>query len=148
MRLLTYVSFTLLCTIINVKAKKNVLFLVADDMRPQLGAYYGPDFPSPIYPRMITPNLDKLASKSLLLKRAHVQLALCSPSRTSFLTGRRPDTTHVYDLQTYWRKSTGNFTTIPQYFKQNGYHTVGMGKIFQSGAASGRSDPISWSEPY
>lgn len=138
----------MLCTIKNVKAKKNVLFLVADDMRPQVGAYYGPDFPSPIYPKMHTPNLDKLASKSLLLKRAHAQQAVCSPSRTSLLTGRRPDTTHVYDLVTYWRKSGGNFTTIPEYFKQNGYHTVGMGKIFHPGVASDRDDPISWSEPY
>lgn len=146
MRLVTYVYF-MLCSIVNGQAKKNVLFLVADDMRPQIGAYDGSDFPSPISPKMHTPNLDKLASKSLLLKRAYVQLALCAPSRTSFLTGRRPDTTHIYDLFTYWRKSGGNFTTLPQYFKQNGYHTVSLGKIFHTGSSSGYDDPISWSEP-
>ena len=129
--------------------RMNVLFLVADDMRPQLGAYYGPDFPSPIHPKMVSPNLDRLASRSLLLKRAYTQQAVCSPSRTSLLTSRRPDTTHVYDLHTYWRKSGGNFTTIPQYFKENGYHTIGMGKIFHPGmSASGEDDPISWSEAY
>lgn len=126
----------------------NVLFLVADDMRPQLGAYYGPDFPSPSHPKMHTPNLDFLASRSLLLKRAHVQQSVCSPSRTSLLTGRRPDTTHVYDLHSYFRNVGGNFTTLPEYFKQNGYTTIGMGKIFHPGHASGHDDPVSWSEPY
>ena len=139
---------TLLSTINTVGGRRNVLFLVADDMRPELGAYAGKDFPSPIHPTMHSPNLDKLASKSLLLKRAYCQQAVCSPSRTSLLTGRRPDTTHVYDLQTYWRKSGGNFTTIPQYFKENGYVSIGMGKIFHPGIASDHDDPISWSAPY
>lgn len=53
--------------------KMNVLFLVSDDMRPELGAYLGSDFPSPTYPDMKTPYLDSLASRSLLLKRAYVQ---------------------------------------------------------------------------
>jgi hypothetical protein len=65
-----------------------------------LSSYNGRDFPSSIHPPMFTPNLDALAAKSLLLKRAYVQQALCSPSRTSVLTGRRPDTTHVYGLHT------------------------------------------------
>ena len=60
----------------NVLSKKNVLFLVADDMRPQINAYEGPDFPSQIHPKMHTPNLDALAAKSLLLKRAYVQQAV------------------------------------------------------------------------
>ena len=111
-------------------AKMNVLFFVSDDMRPELNSYLGPDFPSPVHPKMHSPNLDMLASKSLVLKRAYVQQAVCSPSRTSLLTGRRPDTTHVYDLVKYFRKVGGNFTTIPQHFKDNGYMSVGMGKIF------------------
>ncbi|KAL4239664.1 hypothetical protein ACF0H5_000470 [Mactra antiquata] len=130
-------------------ANKNVLFLVSDDMRQEIGAYLGPYFPSPVHPKMHTPSLDALASKSLLLKRAYVQQALCSPSRTALLTGRRPDTTHVYDLDHYFRKVGGNFTTLPEYFKQNGYSTIGMGKIFHPGkAASDFDDPISWTEPY
>ena len=128
-------------------ARINVLFLVADDMRVQLGSYDGKYFSSSVHPPMYTPNLDKLASKGLLLKRAYVQQAVCSPSRTSLLTGRRPDTTHVYDLTNYWRDVGGNFTTLPQCFKNNGYLTVGMGKIFHEGAASGHDDPISWSRP-
>lgn len=110
--------------------RKNVLFLVSDDMRPELTCYSGPDFPTPVHPNMHSPYLDALAAKSLLLKRAYVQQAVCSPSRTSLLTGRRPDTTHVYDLTHYFRNVGGNFTTIPQYFKENGYLSVGMGKIF------------------
>lgn len=128
--------------------KKNVLFLVADDMRPQLGAYRGKYYPAPVSPKMHTPNLDALAARSLLLERAYVQEALCSPSRTSLLTGRRPDTTHIYTIGPYFRKVGGNFTTLPEYFKVNGYTSVGMGKVFHPGKASGGDDPISWSEPY
>ncbi|XP_041362832.1 iduronate 2-sulfatase-like [Gigantopelta aegis] len=126
----------------------NVLFLVSDDLRPQLGMYNGPSAPSSVHPPMHTPALDALSRRSLLLKRAYVQEALCSPSRTSFLTGRRPDTTHVYDLTHYFRHVGGNFTTIPQYFKMYGYRTIGVGKIFHSGRASGYDDPISWTDPY
>ena len=128
--------------------RRNVLFLVSDDMRPEIGAYLGPDFPTSIHPKMHTPNLDRLASRSLLLKKAYVQMAVCSPSRTSLLTGRRPDTTRVHDLTQYWRQVAGNFTTIPQYFKNHGYSSIGMGKIFHPGRASGHDDPVSWTEKY
>ena len=126
----------------------NILFLASDDMRPEIGAYLASDFPSPVHPDIHTPNLDKLAKQSLLLKRAYVQQAVCSPSRTSLLTGRRPDTTHVHDLIRYFRQVAGNFTTIPQYFKEHGYSTAGSGKIFHPGQASGGDDPPSWTEPY
>ena len=62
------------------------------------------------------------------------QQAICCPTRSSFLTGRRPDTTKVWDLKTYWREAGGNFTTLPQIFRENGYWTVGMGK----GACDGK----------
>ena len=128
--------------------RKNVLFLVADDLRVQLGSYEGSYFASSVHPNMYTPNLDKLATKSMVLKRAYVQQAVCAPSRTSLLTGRRPDTTLVWDLASYWRNVSGNFTTIPQYFKNHGYTSIGMGKIFHPGAASGFDDPLSWSRSY
>lgn len=142
------VVYCLLLATSPVNCKKNVLFFVSDDMRPEITCYHGKDFPSPVHPSMHTPNLDALASKSLLLKRAYVQQAVCAPSRTSLLTGRRPDTTHVYDLVHNWREVGGNFTTIPQFFKQNGYITAGMGKIFHPGSSSAHDDPISWSLPY
>jgi len=101
--------------------RKNVLLLISDDLRPEIGAY-GAKY-------MSTPNLDRLASHSAVLRRAYVQEAVCSPSRTSMLTGRRPDTTRVHDLIHYWRQVAGNFTTLPEYFKQHGYKTAGIGKV-------------------
>jgi len=100
---------------------KNVLLIISDDLRPDIGAYD--------VKHMITPNLDRLASRSVVLRRAYVQQAVCSPSRTSMLTGRRPDTTRVHDLIHYWRQVAGNFTTLPEYFKQHGYKTAGIGKV-------------------
>ncbi|XP_060588984.1 iduronate 2-sulfatase-like [Ruditapes philippinarum] len=121
---------------------------MADDLRPQIGAYSGSNFPASVHPQMHTPNLNALASKSLLLKRAYVQQAICSPSRASILTGRRPDTTHVYDLHTNFRHSGGDFTTLPEHFKNHGYRSMGMGKIYHGTADSGGRDPQSWSETY
>lgn len=89
---------------------------------------------------MHTPNIDALVSKSLVMRRNYVAQATCSPSRASLLTGRRPDTTHVWDLESYFRTVGGNFSTIPQFFKEHGYHTYGSGKIFHSGSASGGGD--------
>ncbi|XP_067664348.1 iduronate 2-sulfatase-like [Haliotis asinina] len=130
----------------SVAGRRNVLFLVADDMRPDIEAFGQAD--GIVRPKMHTPNLDRLAGRSLLLKQAHVQQALCGPSRTSLLTSRRPDTTRVYDCKTYWRSSGGNFTTLPQYFKENGYRTIGVGKIYHGGKASNNNDPMSWTDPY
>ena len=128
---------------------KNVLFLVADDMRPNLGAYKG--FNEPLYsePKMHTPNLDALAAKSLLFNNAFDQESMCSPSRTSLLTGRRIDTTRVTQMDIYWREMGGNFTTIPQFFKEHGYFTTGAGKVFHPGPSSNDNDQeFSWSEKY
>ena len=72
-------------------------------MRPNLGVYSAANAGQFSSPSMVTPALDSLAGRSLLLERAFVQQALCNPSRSSLLTGRRPDTTRVTDLGTYWR---------------------------------------------
>lgn len=135
-------------TAVNCAGKYNILFLAADDMRPEIGAYIDPQYPNSVYPEIYTPNLDALAARSLTLKQAHVQQALCGPSRTSLLTGRRPDTTHVYNIGDYFRNVSGDFVTLPQYFKQHGYDCRGIGKIFHPGPASGDDDPVSWSAPY
>lgn len=121
----------------------NVLLIVVDDLRPVLGCY-GDSL-------AITPNIDALAHDATVFTRAYAQQALCGPSRTSFLTSRRPDTTRLYDVHSYWRRHAGNFTSLPQYFKENGYHTASAGKIFHPGIVSNHSDdqPYSWSEtPY
>lgn len=76
---------------------------------------------------------------------------MCAPSRNSFLTSRRPDSLHLYDFYSYWRDVAGNFTTLPQHFKEHGYHTHSIGKIFHPGISSNWTDDAqySWSEkPY
>lgn len=134
-------------TVNQSEALKNVLFIVVDDLRPEISPYYAAG--SQLYANIHTPNIDALAARSLLMKHAYVQLPLCGPSRASFMTGRRPDTTHVYDLSDYWRTVGGPFETIPEHFKLNGYRTAGMGKIFHSGSSSGNDDDAqSWTETY
>ncbi|CAM4603248.1 unnamed protein product [Lepidochelys olivacea] len=119
----------------------NVLFIVADDLRPALGCY-GDSL-------VKSPNIDQLASRSVVFQNAYAQQAVCAPSRVSFLTGRRPDTTRLYDFHSYWRVHAGNYSTIPQYFKENGYTTMSVGKVFHPGISSNHSDdyPYSWSLP-
>ena len=110
--------------------RKNVLFLIVDDLRPNLGCYSDTKkgFDSP---PMHTPNIDSLAARSLLLERSYDTFPLCTPTRTSALTGRRPDTTHIYTMHNIdFREAGGDFTTIPQFFKERGYQTDGYGKIF------------------
>ena len=101
--------------------RKNVLFIVVDDLKPLLGSYG--------YNEIISPNIDRLASEGVLFSRAYAQQAICTASRMSFITGRRPDYTKIWDLQTKLRDVRPDIKTIPQYFKENGYETVGMGKV-------------------
>uniref|UniRef100_A0A8B9D8Z6 Iduronate 2-sulfatase n=1 Tax=Anser cygnoides TaxID=8845 RepID=A0A8B9D8Z6_ANSCY len=119
----------------------NVLFIVVDDLRPVLGCYGDTLVKSP--------NIDQLASQSVVFNDAYAQQAVCAPSRVSFLTGRRPDTTRLYDFYSYWRVHAGNYSTMPQYFKENGYMTMSVGKVFHPGVSSNYSDdyPYSWSIP-
>ncbi|KAM3867244.1 iduronate 2-sulfatase [Diretmus argenteus] len=114
---------------------------MADDLRTSLGCYGDPVVKSP--------NIDQLASKSQVFLNAYAQQAVCGPSRTSMLTSRRPDTTRLYDFNSYWRVHAGNYTTLPQYLKSRGYTTMSVGKIFHPGIASNHSDdyPYSWSVP-
>merc|ERR1740138_734019 len=122
------------------KTKKDVIMIAIDDMRPELGAY-GCD-------HMSTPGLDALAKDSLVFDNAYVAVAWCSPSRTALLTSRRPDSTKTWSVvpSEYWRERGGNFTTLPQTFKERGYRTLGVGKIFHPGDASGDDDAkYSWS---
>ena len=92
---------------------------------------------------MLTPNIDGLAEEGLVFHSAHNQLAVCGPSRNSFLTGRRPDTTKVYVNSDFFRDVGGNFSTIPQYFLENGYLTFGSGKVFHG---NNNDNQYSWTE--
>jgi len=115
----------------------NVLFIAIDDLRPSLGCYGDKT--------AITPNMDRLAKRGTLFNRAYCQQAVCCPSRLSLLTGLRPDTTKVWDLNTHFREALPNAVTLPQHFKNNGYHTRAIGKIFHGGGKPSK-DPPSWSE--
>jgi iduronate 2-sulfatase len=115
----------------------NVLFLAIDDLRPALGCY-GDRI-------AITPNIDRLANRSMVFRRAYCQQAVCSPSRSSLMTGRRPDTIRVWDLAAHFRQTLPDVVTLPQHFRNHGYHTRSIGKIYHGGGKPAK-DPPSWSE--
>jgi len=114
----------------------NMLFIAVDDLRPELGCYG--------VPMIHSPNIDRLASRGLVFNRAYCQQAFCNPSRSSLLTGRRPDTTKVYDLIVNLREALPDVVTLPQYFKQHGYFAQGLSKIFHNNM----DDTPSWSVPH
>jgi len=115
--------------------RRNVLFIAVDDLRTELGCYGVKEIQSP--------NIDGLAGRGTVFGRAYCQQAVCSPSRTSLLTGCRPDTTRVYNLVTHFRKHLPDVVTLPQHFKNNGYFSRSVGKIYHGGL----DDVQSWSEP-
>src|SRR5437764_2505155 len=117
-------------------SKPNILFIAVDDLRPELGCY-GKAY-------IKSPNIDQLAKAGLVFDRAYCQQAVCSPTRSSLMTGTRPDTTKVWDLVTHFRKALPDVVTLPQLFKNNGYFVQGMGKIYHGGY----DDPPSWSVPW
>ena len=120
----------------------NILFIAVDDLKPTL-SNYGDKI-------AVTPNFDRLAAKGMTFLNAHCQQAVCGPSRASVMTGRRPDQTRVWDLKTRIRDENPNIITMPQHFRANGYHAVGVGKIFDFRSVEGheKDDPDSWSRPY
>ena len=118
--------------------RTNILFIAVDDLRPALGCYGDKT--------AITPNIDRLAKQGLVFNRAYCQEAVCSPSRLSLITGRRPDSIKVWDLHTHFRETLPDAVTLPQHFKNHGYHTRSIGKILHGGGPPAKDAP-SWSEP-
>lgn len=114
--------------------KLNVLFLISDDFRTELGCY-GSKLAK-------TPHLDQLAARGVRFDRAYCQFPLCNPSRASMLTGRNPGVTGVLGNRTDFRTTHPDWVTLPQLFKQNGYVTLRTGKIFHGGI----DDSVSWTE--
>ena len=114
----------------------NVLFFAVDDLRPELGCYGAKT--------ILSPHMDRIAQRGMTFMRAYCQQAVCSPSRTSLMTGARPDTTKVWDLVTHFRDAMPAAPTLAGHFKQHGYYVQGMGKIFHPGY----DDERSWSTPW
>lgn len=113
----------------------NVLFIAIDDLNDWLGCMDG-------HPNAKTPHMDKLASQGVLFTNAHCQAPLCGPSRASLMTGLRPSTTGIYGMISDNKiksdnKATGDIQYLPEYFKNNGYHTMGIGKLFHNHAPDG-----------
>ena len=120
-------------------AKPNVMLICVDDLKPVLGCYGD---------KVVkTPNIDRLASRSMRFDAAYCNQAVCSPSRNALLTGLRPQTLGIYDLGTNFRQGRQNAVTLPQWFKANGYSAQGMGKIFHVGHGN-TNDEASWSVSY
>jgi arylsulfatase A-like enzyme len=125
------------------KGAKNVLFLIADDLRPQLNKAYGKTF-------MHTPNIDSFTDTALVFDWAYTNMAICSASRNSFLSGRVPDKTRTWNFIDDFREGGADWVTLPQFFKNNGYTTLGHGKLYHPGHPNNNDEPYSWSQdqPY
>jgi len=135
MKALFPLLLALICGPAAAGEKLNVLFLVSDDMRPQLGCYGDKLVKSP--------NLDRLAAAGTVFQRAYCQQALCSPSRISLLSGRHPWTTKIYEIGPFLRETMPDIVTLPQHFKNQGYYTRSLGKVYHVGI----DDPASWCQP-
>ena len=135
-RRLRFLPLLLLASAAQAADRPNVLFVAVDDLRPEFGAYGASHVRSP--------NLDRLARSGVTFNRAYCQQAVCSPSRSSVMTGTRPDTTKVWDLETHFRTALPNVVTVGQHFKNHGYFVQGMGKIFHGGF----DDEPTWSTPW
>jgi iduronate 2-sulfatase len=120
-------------------ARPNVLLICVDDLKPLLGSYGD---------KMVkSPSIDRLAQRGVVFERAYCNQAVCAPSRNALLTGVRPTTMGIYDLGTTFRLWNSNAVTLPQFFKQQGYRSEGIGKIFHVGHGN-HEDPASWSTPH
>ena len=119
-----YLIGFLLCfnTIKAQEQQPNVLVFYVDDLRTELGCYGSPT--------AITPNIDQLAKEGVLFNKAYAQQAICAPSRMSVMTGLRPETLGIYSIFTPLRKVHKNVVSMPQLFKENGYKTVSIGKVY------------------
>ncbi|MDZ4799075.1 MAG: sulfatase [Bryobacteraceae bacterium] len=127
------------------RPKRNVLFIACDDLNHSFSTYG--------LKVVHTPNLDSIARRGVRFDNAYCQFPLCSPSRTSIMTGLSPDATGVYDLQKHFRTSVPNVVTLGQAFQKNDYYVARVGKIFHYGnpgqiGTNGLDDEPTWNERF
>lgn len=103
---------------------KNVLFIVCDD----LNTHVSPSGYDPIH----SPTLAEFASTATTFRRAYCQYPVCGPSRASFLNGLYPESTGVLNNTADIRETRPDTISMPQFFKENGYWTASVGKVFHS----------------
>jgi iduronate 2-sulfatase len=137
----TFVSALLLCALVplhesEAATKPNILFIAVDDLRDTLGCYGNAV--------VKTPHIDRLAARGVVFERAYVQYPVCNPSRSSFLTGLRPDQTGVTDNGTLLRDQLPDVVTFPQLLKDNGWHSAAFGKIFHLGGGRNAALKEKW----
>ncbi len=116
--------------------RPNVVLITIDDLATQFGAY-GND-------QVVAPNFERLAHRTVRFDRAYSQFPSCNGSRTSMLTGLRPDSTGVLNNEVYFRTLLPEVVTLPQFFRRRGYVTVGIGKNFHDSGGESWHDAQSW----
>ncbi len=116
----------------------NVLLICIDDLKPTIGCF-GDSVAK-------TPNIDRLSQRGVLFESAYCNQAVCSPSRNALMTGLRPQTLGVYDLETNFRKAAPDAVTVAQHFRAGGYRAEALGKIFHVGHGN-VDDVASWDVP-
>ena len=116
--------------------KLNVLIIAVDDLRDTLGCYGNT--------AIKTPNIDRLAARAVRFDRAYVQYPVCNASRSSFLSGLRPDQTGVTDNRTLLRDRLPEVVTLPQLLKDDGRHSAAFGKIFHLGGGRDAAVRARW----
>ena len=116
-------------------ARPNVLFIAVDDLRPQLKCYG--------QQQMHSPHIDRLAASGVLFERAYCMVPTCGASRASLMTGIRPARRRFVSYQTWAEKDAPGITTLNTQFKQHGYTTLSLGKVFHHPGDNAGG----WSEP-
>lgn len=145
MKLKLSLSFLIVCLSVQAaftqdkSTKPNIILIMVDDLKPTLGVY-GDRI-------AISPNIDKLAKQGMLFTQAYSNQAVCAPSRYNLMLGSRSTSTGLYRFGKEFRDVIPNAVTLPQHFKNAGYHTESMGKVYHIGHGN-TNDEASWSIPH